>query len=93
MSEPLLQIERLSTSFATEAGPVRAVDDVSLSLGAAETLGLVGESGSGKTVTALSVLGLLGRAGRIEPGSSIVFDGRELVGIDPWSCGEYAAAS
>jgi peptide/nickel transport system ATP-binding protein len=83
MSEPLLRVERLSTSFATESGPVRAVDDVSISLEASETLGLVGESGSGKTVTALSVMGLLGAAGRIEPGSSIVFNGRELVGLDP----------
>ena len=82
MSEPLLRVERLSTSFATENGPVRAVDDVSISVEASETLGLVGESGSGKTVTALSVMGLLGSAGRIEPGSSIVFDGRELVGLD-----------
>jgi oligopeptide/dipeptide ABC transporter ATP-binding protein len=45
-------------------------------------LGLVGESGSGKTVTALSVMGLLDAAGRVEPGSSIVFAGRDLVGLD-----------
>jgi oligopeptide/dipeptide ABC transporter ATP-binding protein len=82
MNEPLLRIEHLSTSFATEHGPVRAVDDVSFSLAESKTLGLVGESGSGKTVTALSVMGLLDSAGRIEPGSRIVFGGRDLTGLD-----------
>jgi peptide/nickel transport system ATP-binding protein/oligopeptide transport system ATP-binding protein len=82
MSDSLLRIEQLRTSFATELGPVRAVDDVSLSLDAARTLGLVGESGSGKTVTALSVMGLLDSAGRVEPGSRIVFQGRDLVGLE-----------
>jgi peptide/nickel transport system ATP-binding protein/oligopeptide transport system ATP-binding protein len=82
LSEPLLRIEHLSTSFGTERGPVRAVDDVSFSLEESRTLGLVGESGSGKTVTALSVMGLLDSAGRIEAGSRIVFRGRDLVGLD-----------
>src|ERR1700689_1849018 len=82
MGQPLLRVDPLSTSFATENGSVRAVDDVSISLEAAETRGLVGEAGGGQRVTALSVMGLLDPAGRIEPGSSIVFDGRELVGLD-----------
>ncbi len=42
------------------------------------TLGLVGESGSGKSVTALSVMRLIDRPGRIEPGSRIVFEDRDL---------------
>jgi oligopeptide/dipeptide ABC transporter ATP-binding protein len=82
MSEPLLRIEHLRTSFATEQGRVHAVDDVSLSLEKSRVLGLVGESGSGKTVTALSVMGLLDSAGRIESGSRIVFEGRDLVGLE-----------
>jgi oligopeptide/dipeptide ABC transporter ATP-binding protein len=82
MNDSLLRIEHLRTSFATEQGWVRAVDDVSFTLDAGKTLGLVGESGSGKTVTALSVMGLLEAAGRVEAGSSVVFQGRELVGLD-----------
>jgi peptide/nickel transport system ATP-binding protein len=55
----VVDIENLSVSFATDIGTVRAVQDVSLSVGAGEVLAIVGESGSGKTVTARSILGLL----------------------------------
>jgi peptide/nickel transport system ATP-binding protein len=54
-----LRVERLSVRFATEDGPVHAVDDVSFDLDAGEVLAIVGESGCGKTVTALSLVGLL----------------------------------
>jgi peptide/nickel transport system ATP-binding protein len=57
MSE-LLRIEDLKVSFKTDDGMVRAVDGVSLTLNAGETVAVVGESGSGKTVTSLSVMGL-----------------------------------
>ncbi|MEO6826398.1 MAG: ABC transporter ATP-binding protein [Microbacteriaceae bacterium] len=55
----VVRIEDLGVSFATDAGPVKAVDGVSLSVARGEILAIVGESGSGKTVTAKTILGLL----------------------------------
>ncbi|MFB6608896.1 ABC transporter ATP-binding protein [Agromyces sp. NPDC056379] len=55
----VVNIERLGVSFATDAGAVKAVDDVSLKVERGEVLAIVGESGSGKTVTAKTILGLL----------------------------------
>jgi len=55
----VVQINDLSVTFSTDAGAVKAVDDVSLTVGAGEVLAIVGESGSGKTVTAKTILGLL----------------------------------
>ena len=74
----LLAIEGLQVSFTTERGRVQAVDSVNLTLEPGETLAIVGESGSGKSVTALSILGLIGDAGDID-GGKIVFDGQNLV--------------
>ncbi len=72
----------LATHFFTLDGVVRAVDGVSFDLAAGETLGIVGESGCGKSVTALSILRLIDKsAGRIVRGS-IMFEGRELTGLD-----------
>jgi peptide/nickel transport system ATP-binding protein len=79
MTSPLLAIENLRTWFHTEAGIARAVDGVSLHVNAGETVGLVGESGCGKSVTALSILRLIASPGRIEDGSRILFEGRDLL--------------
>jgi len=76
----LLEVRDLKTQFRGESGVVRAVDGVSFDLDAGKTLGLVGESGSGKSVTSLSILRLLGDAGR-NAGGSIRFDGRELLSL------------
>ena len=78
--DPLLAISDLSVTFATERGQVQALDGVSLSLNAGETLAVVGESGSGKSVTALSILGLLGDSGRVSDGS-IEFGGEDLTKV------------
>jgi oligopeptide transport system ATP-binding protein len=75
----LLEIQDLKTYFFTEAGVVKAVDGISVSVGAKETIGLVGESGSGKTVTALSALRIVPRPGRIVSGS-VKFDGADVLG-------------
>lgn len=76
--EPLLSVSGLRVYFNTPEGVARAVDGVSFSVAAGETVGLVGESGCGKSVTALSLLRLVPPPGRIEPGSSIHFDGKDL---------------
>ena len=55
----VVDIRNLGVSFSTDAGAVKAVDDVSLSVDRGEVLAIVGESGSGKTVTAKTILGLL----------------------------------
>ncbi|WP_037065363.1 ABC transporter ATP-binding protein [Pseudonocardia acaciae] len=74
----LLEVDGLSVDFHTEDGLVRAVREVSLSLGAGEVLGVVGESGCGKSVTAQAVMGLLPRNATVR--GSILLDGTELVG-------------
>jgi peptide/nickel transport system ATP-binding protein len=75
----VLEIENLQTHFFTPGGVVRAVDGVSYSVRAGETLGVVGESGCGKSVTALSILRLVTTPpGRIV-GGAIRFDGRNLL--------------
>jgi len=80
MIRPLLEIQNLQTVFSTVWGEMKAVDGVSLSLAAGETLGVVGESGCGKTMLALSVLRLLPPNGRIAQGS-ILFAGQDLLSL------------
>jgi len=77
---PLLQVKDLATHFVTARGTrvVRAVNEVSFSLDAGQTLGIVGESGSGKTTLALSLVRLLPPAARIESGE-ILFEGEDLL--------------
>jgi peptide/nickel transport system ATP-binding protein len=76
---PLLEIEALQTHFFTRDGVVRAVDGVSFSVSAGETLAVVGESGCGKSVTSLSVLRLIASPpGRIVAGR-IRFQGQDLL--------------
>ena len=82
VTDSLLSVNDLRTWFYTDQGVARAVDGVSFEVRAGETLGIVGESGCGKTVTSLSILGLLPQPpAKIEDGSSIRFDGQELLGL------------
>ncbi|MGA0230921.1 MAG: ABC transporter ATP-binding protein [Ilumatobacteraceae bacterium] len=76
----LLTVENLRTTFATERGPVRAVDGVSLTLDRGQALGIVGESGSGKTVLSRSIMGLLPSTARRE--GRIRFGDHDLLGPD-----------
>jgi len=78
MTEIILNIEGLKTYFFTEAGIVKAVDNISFNLRKGESLGLVGESGSGKTVTALSVLRIVPKPGRTIDGK-VEFNGEDLL--------------
>ena len=77
MSDPILEIEKLSISFFTRGGEIPAVMDFSARVQPGEALGLVGESGCGKSTVALGVMRDLGKNGRIV-GGSIRFKGREL---------------
>jgi oligopeptide/dipeptide ABC transporter ATP-binding protein len=84
MTSPLLEVKDLATHFVSARGTrvVRAVDEVSFSLNAGETLGIVGESGSGKTTLALSILRLLAPAARIVSGE-VLFEGDDLLKKSP----------
>ena len=78
---PLLEVRGLHTEFRTGAGVVRAVDGISYTVEAGETVAVVGESGSGKSVGALSILRLIpDPPGQIVAGE-ILFDGRDLRGL------------
>jgi len=77
----LLEVRALETHFATDDGTVRAVDRVSFSVDAGQTVGMVGESGCGKSVTALSILRLVpSPPGRIV-GGEILWHGRNLLDL------------
>jgi oligopeptide/dipeptide ABC transporter ATP-binding protein len=79
MSEALLEVKKLITAFDTDAGLLRAVDQVSFRVHKRQTVGIVGESGCGKSVTAMSIVKLLPQpSGRILEGE-ILFKERNLV--------------
>ena len=79
---PLLSVQNLRTGFDTREGFLRAVDGVDFDIPQGGTLGVVGESGSGKSVTALSVMRLVDRPGRIADDARILFEGRDLAALE-----------
>ena len=79
--EPILTVNNLKTTFYTASGAVQAVRGISFEVGKGEIVGIVGESGSGKSVTSMSVLRLLPSTARIDPESTIVFEGTDLTGL------------
>ena len=80
--EPLLEVRDLTVSFRTEDGLVRAVNSVSFSLSAGETLGIVGESGSGKSVTMMSVMRLINDPNARFEGE-VLYKGHDLMTLNP----------
>jgi oligopeptide transport system ATP-binding protein len=81
MSDKILDVKNMKTSFYTHVGEVQAVRGVSFSLKKGEALGIVGESGSGKSVTSMSVMQLLQYPGEVKEGE-IMFKGEDILNKD-----------
>lgn len=77
--ENVLEVDRLITSFETERGLLRAVDQVSFKIPKGKTVGIVGESGCGKSVTAMSIVGLLPQPWGKVLGGDIRFKGEDIL--------------
>src|SRR5215468_56736 len=76
---PVLEVRNLQTHLVTRWGTVKAVDGVSFTVAAGETLGLVGESGSGKSMTCLSIVRLVPRPAARIVGGAVLLEGEDLV--------------
>lgn len=80
MEQHLLEVQELHTSFFTHMGEVQAVRGVSFYVDQGEVIGVIGESGCGKSVTALSIMGLLSKQGRVTDGE-VRFKGENLLSL------------
>ncbi len=78
----LLDVRDLVVTYASDAGDVRAVDGVSFSLGAGETVALVGESGCGKTSVAYALMRVMANGAHVGAASRVTLDGTELLTLD-----------
>ena len=79
--EPVLEVDRLSISYATERGELKALRDVSLDVPRGEIVGIVGESGCGKSTLISAIIRLLAPNARLVSGS-VRFRGNDLLGLD-----------
>jgi len=79
---PRLEVRGLSTSFATDAGRIQSVADVSFSIRPGQTLALVGESGSGKSVTSLTLMGLHAKTSQAQVQGAAMFVKRDGQRVD-----------
>ena len=77
-NEKILEVKNLNVDFFTEEGVLPAIDNLSFSIKAGETLGVVGESGCGKSMTALAIMRLLSSPGKITSGE-ILFKSKDLI--------------
>ena len=78
MTDKLIEIKNLKTFFNTEAGVVKAVNNVSFDIYKGEVLGIVGESGSGKSVTSLSINRLIPNPPGEIVGGEVLYNGMVL---------------
>lgn len=85
MKAHLLEVKNLKTSFFTEEGEVKAVNDVSYHLDQGEVIAIVGESGCGKSITQLSVIQLVQSPPGQILGGEVIFDGQSLLHYKPMS--------
>ena len=83
MTAPLLEVDDLRTRFLTPRGPMQAVDGVSLTLAAGETLGIVGESGSGKSVLGRTIMGLITNGPTTTVTGAVRVDGVDIHALTP----------
>ena len=79
-SATLLSVRNLRVTYASRAGPVRAVDGMDLDVAGGSITGLVGESGCGKSTLGRALMGVLPDTGRIA-GGQVIFEGRDIVAL------------
>jgi peptide/nickel transport system ATP-binding protein len=91
MTEIVVSVRGLQTTFHTRAGPVRAVDGISYDIGKGRTLGIVGESGCGKSVTSYSVMRLIEPPGEIT-GGAVLLHGEDLLSLPEERMQDYRGA-
>ncbi len=82
MSEVLLDVQNLRTSFPSPTGRIAVVEDISFQIKKGEVLALVGESGCGKSVSAMSIMRLVPKPGLVESTTKLMFQGRNLLDLD-----------